>query len=130
MHDPAHIGLVDAHAEGDGGDDHLRVIANERFLIVATRFCIETGVVRQCPDAIALQLRGQLVYALAREAVDDARAIIAARKFCQFRIRRPRLRTHGVVQVGAIETRDMDARLAQGELLHDVLPDPFGPQWQ
>ena len=125
VHDPSHIGLVDAHAKGDGGDDHLRVIANERFLIVATRYCIETGVVRQCPDAIALQLRGKLIHALAREAVDDARAAIAARKLSQFRVRRPRLRAHGVVQVGAIETRNMDARLAQGELLHDVLPDPL-----
>ena len=80
VHDPAHIGLVDAHAKGDGGDDHLRVIANERFLVVATRRCIETGVIRQCADAIALQSLGELIDALAREAVDDARAAIAARK--------------------------------------------------
>ena len=77
VHDPAHIGLVDAHAKGDGGDDHLRVVANERFLVVATRVGIETGVIRQCPDAIALQLRGELIDALAREAIDDARAAVA-----------------------------------------------------
>ena len=30
------------------------------------------------------------------------------------------------MQVGAIETGDVNARLAQRELPHDVLPDPFG----
>ena len=80
VHDPAHIGFVDAHAKGDGGDDHLRIIANERFLVVAARACIETGVIGQCADAVGLQLRGELIDALAREAVDDARAVLTARK--------------------------------------------------
>ena len=88
VHDPAHVGLVDAHAEGDGGDDHLRVVANERFLVVAARVRIETGVVRQRADAVALQLPGELVDALARQAVDDAGAAIAARVLEQFRVRR------------------------------------------
>ena len=126
VHDPSHIGLVDTHAKGDGGDDYLRVIANERFLVVATRLCIETGVVRQRADAIVLQLRGKLIDALAREAIDDARAAITARKLSQFRVRRACLGPHGVIQVGAIETRNMNARLAQGELLHDIPPDPLG----
>ena len=83
VHDPAHVGLVDAHAERDGGDDHLRVVANERILVVAARVRVETGVIRQRADAVALQLPGELVDALARQAVDDARAAIAARKLEQ-----------------------------------------------
>src|SRR5882724_10967388 len=35
MHDPPHIGLVDTHPKGDGCDDHLDIVANEGFLIIA-----------------------------------------------------------------------------------------------
>jgi hypothetical protein len=65
VHDPAHIGLVDAHAEGDGCDDHLRIVAYECILVVAPRYRIETRVVRQRTDAIALQLRRKFIDALA-----------------------------------------------------------------
>ena len=129
VHDPAHVRLVDAHAERDGRDDHLRIVANERFLVVAPRVRFEARVVGQGANAIALQPSGELVDTLARQAIDDARTVVAARALEHFRIRRLGLRPHGVVQVGAIEARDVNARLAQRELPHDVLPDAFAWRW-
>src|SRR5882762_3946419 len=52
VHDPTHIGLVDAHPEGGGCDDHLDIVANEGFLIVAPDCGIESGVIRAYPDSI------------------------------------------------------------------------------
>src|SRR5882762_1193121 len=41
---PADVRFVDAHSEGDGRDDHLHIVANERFLIVAPGLRLESGV--------------------------------------------------------------------------------------
>ena len=35
MHDEAHVRAIDAHAEGDGGDDDVDALAEERVLIAA-----------------------------------------------------------------------------------------------
>ena len=36
---PAHVALVDAHAEGDGGHDHLQVVLQKGFLRLAALRC-------------------------------------------------------------------------------------------
>src|SRR5690606_36248213 len=51
MHHPAHVRLVDTHAEGDGGDHDLRIVANERFLVDAPRLGIEPCMIGQGADA-------------------------------------------------------------------------------
>ena len=45
--DEAHVGLVDAHAEGDGGHHHDAVLAQEAVLVAAAHGGVQPGVVRQ-----------------------------------------------------------------------------------
>src|SRR3546814_18401906 len=45
--DEAYVGLVDAHAEGDGGDDHHALVAQETALVLRARRRIQAGVVGQ-----------------------------------------------------------------------------------
>ena len=93
---------------------------------LSRRVCgFEARVIGQGANAIALQPLGELVDALAREAIHDARAAVAARALEHFRVGRLGLRPHGVVQVGPVEAGHVHARLAQRELPHDVLPDPL-----
>jgi len=119
--DPAHVGLVDAHSERDRCDDDLCIVADERFLITAPCLRFEPRVIGQGAHAIRCSCAVELIDPLAREAIDDAGAIGVACAAEQFVVSAFRLRAHGVVEIGSIEARDMDARLMQCELPDDVL---------
>src|SRR3546814_9558151 len=56
--DEAYVGLVDAHAEGDGGDDHHALVAQETALVLRARRRIQAGVVGQGVVAQFGQRRG------------------------------------------------------------------------
>ena len=72
MDNPAHVALVDAHAEGDGGTDDLHVVLLELLLrLVALRLC-ESCVIGCHADALFLEHGGHCLGVLAAEAVDDA----------------------------------------------------------
>ena len=47
VHDKAHVGLVDAHAERDGGDDDADVVAEEFLLVERPDILVEPRVVGQ-----------------------------------------------------------------------------------
>ena len=47
MRDEAHVGLVDAHAERDGGDDHDAVLVDEAVLVAGAHAGVEAGVIGQ-----------------------------------------------------------------------------------
>ena len=68
----ADVGLVDAHAEGDGGHDHVDFFHQEGVLVVGTRDGVHTGVVGQGLDAVDVQQLRDFFHFLAAEAVDDA----------------------------------------------------------
>ena len=120
VHDPAHIGLVDAHAEGHGGHHDRGGIADEFALVVVALRGVESGVVRQGFDAIGQQARGDVVDALARQAVDDAAAALAGTRqepvvaAAVLGLDRP-------VQVGPVKTGDMPRRRAQLQLVGDIV---------
>lgn len=81
MNHGADIGLVDAHAKGDGGDDDLDFSSLEGSLDTFAGVGVEAGVVGgggnpACPalaarDAARSQFFGQLLRLLARSCVDD-----------------------------------------------------------
>ena len=127
--DRAHVGLVDAHAEGVGGDDHVdRVLAarHEAPLHHRALVAFHPGVVGERPQAGAAQLLGDLVGVLAGAAVDDRRAV--------GRVGEPRLeqrlaarlralalqRDHVEGDVGTVEARPHPQRLAHLEALRDL----------
>ena len=43
--DETHIGLVDAHAEGDGGHDDVHVLHEEFVLVLGADLVVQSGVV-------------------------------------------------------------------------------------
>ncbi len=72
MDDEAHIGFVDAHPEGDGGDDHLAAPGDEGVLIASANIGLQTGVIGQGIDPAFQQIGGGLFDGAAGEAVDDS----------------------------------------------------------
>ena len=51
--DEAHVGFVDAHAKGDGGDNDLHVVADEGFLIAVALGILQTRMIRADREAFA-----------------------------------------------------------------------------
>ena len=57
MRHEAHIGLVDAHAKGNGGDHDPALFPQEAVLVLLAKFGIHAGVVSQGMHALLAQLR-------------------------------------------------------------------------
>ena len=76
MDDVAHVGLVDAHAEGVRGHHDGNAVVDERFLALATVGVAHTGVVAPHGNPLRHELEGELlaelVHRLAGGAIDDA----------------------------------------------------------
>ena len=68
----AHILLVYAHAEGDGGNNYIYLLHQELVLVFGAGFGIKAGMVRKGPYAVYGQHLGKFFHLLAAEAVDDA----------------------------------------------------------
>ena len=113
MGDEAHVGLVDAHAEGDGGDHHHAVLAQEAVLVRCAHLGVQAGVVGQRVDALPASQLGGLLDPLARLAVDDAGvARVLARDEAQQLRRGSFFSTIRVADVGPVEAADELAALA------------------
>ena len=123
VRDEAHVRLVDAHAEGDGGHHHDGIVADEAAEMFAAGLVLLVRVVRQRVDARVHQERGGLVHGLAREAVDDARVagVFLANELQQLFARVVTL-GDAVANVRAIEARDEDARGIELQLRDDFFP--------
>ena len=69
--DKTHVGLVDTHSEGYGGDDDVDILHEELVLVLGAHLRVEASVVRERLDAVDLQQFGEVFDTLASEAVDD-----------------------------------------------------------
>ena len=72
--DEADVGLVDAHAEGDGGADDADFVAEEEVLVTDAEVGVEAGVVGAGGDAGGVEAVGDGFGGGAGGAVDDAGA--------------------------------------------------------
>ena len=72
MHHPADVALVDAHAEGNGGANHLHLSVGEKRLRFLALGGCEPGMVYCGADAEAIELFVGRLGIFAREGVDDA----------------------------------------------------------
>ena len=117
----AHVGLVDAHAEGDGGHHHDGVLAQEAVLVLLPHRGVQARVVRQRGDAFVGQPHRGFFHLLAGAAVHDARFafVLVAHEAHQLRARVVLL-DDGVADVGPVEAGHEDARFVQRQPLHDV----------
>ncbi|MNP19914.1 hypothetical protein D3C76_1124670 [compost metagenome] len=71
MGDEAHVGFVDAHAEGDGGDHDQAFLVEEAPLVGRPGLGRQAGMVRQGREALLAEVGRYVVDLLARQAVDD-----------------------------------------------------------
>ena len=72
MQDPAHVGLVDAHAEGDGGHDDARRAIEERLCGRPASRGRKAGVVERHPMPGVRQRLTRRLRAGVSGGVDDA----------------------------------------------------------
>ena len=83
--DEAHVGFVDAHAEGNGGNDDVYFFHEEFVLVFGTDFVVQTGVVGEGFDAVELKEFGEVFNFFSGKAVNDAAfALVLAHKFDYF----------------------------------------------
>jgi hypothetical protein len=117
-----HIGLVDAHAEGDGGHHHHTLVAQEAVLVVLAHPGVEPGVVGQGVHAVLAQGLGDLLHPLARLAIHHTGVtLVFALDEPQQLGRGVLLLDDGVADVGPVETADEGAGVLQLQALEDVL---------
>jgi hypothetical protein len=124
--DEADVGFVDAHAEGDGGDDDVDVVPVEGFLVPGPLQVPEAGVVGEGLDAVAGEEGGGRFHVFSGGAVDDAgfpgvlfqegEDLIIEAAFWQ----------DAVVEIGPVERRPHLERVAQTELADRVPLDLLG----
>ena len=122
VNDEAHIRLVDAHAERDGGDDDLRVVADERLLILFSFDILQPRVIRTCGIFFGGEIRGEFVHLLARETINDARLVFVAIEEFDHLTDRLALANDFDVEILAVETGDEFIRGRKFERVANILP--------
>jgi hypothetical protein len=80
MGDEADVGLVDAHAEGDGRDQTSPSVLRKRILVARRIAGVQPGMIGQRVDAPARSSQAAVSSTLARaQAIDDAASPADAR---------------------------------------------------
>ncbi len=120
MDDVAHVGLVDAHAERDGGDDDIDPLHEKIVLVARAGGGVHPGVVSPGLDAVGDQQLGELLDLLAAEAVDDAAlTLVLLDETDDFAVDVV-LGPDFVIEVGAVERRLEHGGVGHTQVLLDV----------
>jgi hypothetical protein len=119
--DEAHVGLVDAHAEGDGGDHDQPFLVEEAVLVGGAGFGCQPGVIGQRREALLAEEGGGFVDLLARQAVDDAGVATALGEEGQQLLARLLLGHDAVEDVRPVEARQEALGALQVQALDDFL---------
>ena len=120
----AYVGLVYAHAEGDGGDHYHAGASHELVLVEAALGCAHASVIRERGDASFGKVFCHLLGVFAREAIDDAALPGTGSYELDDAIRSGSLADidfHAEADVGAVETSHEQLSLLAEELAHDVV---------
>ena len=75
MSDKADVGLVDAHAEGNGSDDNDAILHQEPPLVALPVVGGQSGMVGQGRESLRHQKGGGVLDFLARQAIDNPRFV-------------------------------------------------------
>ena len=120
--DIAHIGFVNAHAEGVGGHHDRPVVKLKVVLICLALLLVQPGVIAGGGDAPLAQGGADLLHAGAGGAVDDAALptplLNQFQQGGQLSLGAP----HVQEQVGAVETGDLAQGILQLQALRNVVP--------
>ncbi len=106
MGDEAHVGLVDAHAEGDGRDHHHAVLLQKDVLVARPVAGLHAGVIGERVDSFTAQERRELLGRFARAAIDDAAVAAMRGDEAQELAAAVAARAHGETQVRPVEAVD------------------------
>ena len=120
MDDETHVRLVNAHAEGDGGHNHVHLFHQEQVLVLCPRLGVQAGMVRERLDAVDGQQLGHLFHLLAAEAVDDAGLSAVLTKETDDVFLRLHLVPYFIIKVGPIEGRLEHLGILDMEILENV----------
>ncbi len=115
----ANVRLVDAHAEGDGGDHHHILGRHEIALVARAHAGVEPGVIGAYRAAAARDLRRDLVGGVAGGGVDDASAGLIGDERLELG-GQPVAGRDGVADVRPVEAGDDQPIIGNAELLEDV----------
>ena len=116
----AHIGLVDAHAEGDGGHHDQALLMLEAALIFFPRLHLHAGVVGQGGEAVGVEGGGDVVRLALGEAIDDAALAPTGVEEAQHLLRRAGLLGGAIADVGAVEAGDEAVVSADLQMVDDL----------
>ncbi|VVN41375.1 hypothetical protein PS682_05506 [Pseudomonas fluorescens] len=119
VRDEAHVGLVDAHAERNGGHHDQAFLVEEALLVSRTRFVGQAGVIRQRRVALLAQERRHFVDLLARQAIDNPRIAAPLGEERQQLLARLLLGHDAVENVRPVETRQEALGVLQMQALDD-----------
>ena len=119
----AHVGLVYAHAKGNGCHHHHAFFAQKAVLVRGARGSIKPRVVGQGVNAFLRQCFGNVFNALAALAVNNACVafVLVANKALELR-KRVAFFNNLVADVGAVKAADKLRRGLQVQPLGNVLP--------
>ena len=120
MGDEAHVGLVDPHAESDGGDHHHAVLLQERVLVARPVVGLHAGVIGERIDPFAAQEGREFLRRLARAAIHDAAVAAMRGDEAQELAAAVAARAHGEAQVRPVEAVDEQLRRRREQPRGDV----------
>ena len=122
MQHEAHIGLVDAHAEGDGGHHDQALLMLEAALVFFPRPHLHAGVVGQCGEAVGAEGGGDVLRLALGQTIDDAAFSSAGLEEAQYLLHRARLLGGAIADIGAVKAGDEAVLSADAQMLDDLRP--------
>ena len=122
----AHIGFVDAHAEGVGGHHDLYPVKQKILLVLLALGLLQPGVIAPGGNAVALQQRAHLLHRFAGGAVDNAAAVALLANGLQQGGGLAFGAAHLKIQVGPVKPGHQNFGILQLQRRNNILPHPVG----
>ena len=124
MDNAANVRPVDPHTKGDRGDDDIELFLGERLLDLTTVCGVEPGVVAGGTKTVAGEPCGHGLRVAAADAIDDGRLPVVPLQDVEGLLTDVDQRQDPIVEVCSIEAADEDGRIAELQLVGDIVPHP------
>ena len=122
MNNKPHVRLVDPHPKRNRRAHHPRLIPQKRLLIRRPLLRLQPRMIRHRRYPLRTQRRRDRLRRLPRLHIHDPRIIRPLSNELIHLPRRLILRQNRVTQIGPIKTRQINLRLLQPQLLHNITP--------